>query len=206
MQLTYLDHKSWLEITREERLFCSHLYHDIQGQGRAHDFVQWLATSEPNGKAWTAGVAPDVLQRQQEWEIAYEVCLYRDLLYSRGLPVKGSGYPQKRTFDLCLFSKDCVVIIEAKVHEGFKAEQVKSIAQDRIRVPQLLKEGVGVDKVPAIVTVALASSIYMENVKTFGRITNPLLDEAFDARVTWKAVSTFLNNPLYEAADKRYHG
>jgi len=39
-ELKYFGNKSWSDITREERYFCSHLYNSVLGKER--DFVQGL--------------------------------------------------------------------------------------------------------------------------------------------------------------------
>lgn len=40
MGFTCLDGENWLNVTREERLFCPYLYWDIKGKEK--DFVRWL--------------------------------------------------------------------------------------------------------------------------------------------------------------------
>lgn len=51
-----------------------------------------------------------------DWDLGYEVCLYRDVLWQKGgLSAVGLELPPKRTFDLCLFGERALVVIEAKV-------------------------------------------------------------------------------------------
>ena len=93
--LQYFKNTSWADITREERYFCAELFFDIKKSPK--QFVEFLNKKlEMN------------FDIDQHWEIGYEVCLYRDYLFSIGEPVrpkyKEQKYPQKRTFDLCLFS------------------------------------------------------------------------------------------------------
>lgn len=109
--LQYFGNKNWAEITREERYFCSHLYHSIIGKEK--EFVKWLNENlKPEGKL--------KLDESNIWEVSFEVCFYRDFLKSQNKSVKtyerknGDFYSQKRTFDLCLFSADEMIIIEAK--------------------------------------------------------------------------------------------
>jgi hypothetical protein len=112
MGFQYLGGKTWLEVTREERLFCSFLYWDISGNGRA--FVEWLNQNSQ------LRLEPDA-----DWEAGYEVCFYRDFFRFKGVSARGRGFSPKRTFDLCLFSEDCIIIFEAKVHQGFVAWQLR---------------------------------------------------------------------------------
>ena len=116
MGFAYLGGMRWSQISREERLFCAHLYHDIRSTHCEKDFVRWLATPETGKKVWTQDSARDGLLQDQEWEIGYEVCFYRDLIHSlRSSPefskyagINPDEYPRKRTFDLCLFSPNAL--------------------------------------------------------------------------------------------------
>jgi len=64
MGFSYLEGKNWLDVTREERLFCLYLYWDIRGGERG--FVSWL-----NGNA-DLGLGVD-----DDWQVGFEVCFYR---------------------------------------------------------------------------------------------------------------------------------
>ncbi len=202
MGLSYLGGKSWLDVTREERLFCAHLYHDIKSGGRERELVGWLMDKA----IWHPQSAREALDVNQDWEVAYEVCFYRDLLHSAGEPVRASDYPSKRTFDLCLFSEKCVVIVEAKVHERFGKEQVEAIREDKKRVGRIAMHVARNDKKPVVMTIGLASSTYFKNVFKRGHVLAPLIESAFDARVTWHSVYELLGDPLYEDADEKYPG
>ena len=122
----------WSSITREERYFCSHLYHNLIGKEK--EFVRWLNR--------TMGLN---LNETADWEVGYEVCFYRDYLKSIGKSVKKYRYsrkklfPQKRTFDLCLFSQDHIIIIEAKVQQKFDEKQIKDLIKDKKMVKELLR-------------------------------------------------------------------
>ncbi len=208
MGLSYLGGKTWLDVTREERLFCSHLYHDIRTGSREHELIRWLTKQD----TWRHGASPDALAADRDWEVAYEVCFYRDLLNSLRLgdnsvaysKVDSATYPRKRTFDLCLFSEECIVIFEAKVHERFNHSQVKSILKDKMWVEELAAQVSGEGKKPAVIAIALASSTYFKNVQTFGQGIKALLDEAFDARITWQGLYELLGDGLYLEADRKY--
>jgi len=136
----YLKNQSWSQITREERFFCSHLYHSILN--REKDFVKWLNENLNYNKADNK----IELNPNKDWEIGYEVCFYRDFLKLKGKYIKtylgknGKPFPQKRTFDLCLFSEDQIIIIEAKVQQGFSTKQVGDIKEDSKLIKKLLGE------------------------------------------------------------------
>lgn len=118
--------KTWLEITREERYFCAELFFEIRKD--INKFIWFLnEQTELN------------LNEDQNWEIGYEVCFYRDLLYSKKIKVRETLFPAKRTFDLCLFSKSQMIIIEAKAQEKFEEEQLSELLKDIVRVNALLK-------------------------------------------------------------------
>ena len=156
MGFSYLQNKNWLEITREERLYCAFLYWDIKD--REKNFISWLDDNHGLQLDSDAG-----------WEIGYEVCFYRDLLKSRGESVNPIQYSSKRTFDLCLFSEEAMVIIEAKVRQMFKESQIRAFQKDRDDIPKI------VDKKIDTKIIALASSRYYENYDKFGQ--NDLLKE-----------------------------
>jgi hypothetical protein len=42
MGFDYLKGKNWSAVTREERLFCSHLYHNIKQPNNIKMFINWL--------------------------------------------------------------------------------------------------------------------------------------------------------------------
>ena len=124
---SYLDGKSWAEVTREERFFCQHLFCLLKKHG-APTFLAYV-----NRKVGIA-LSPDAA-----WEPAFEVCFYRDLRYLRG--ETGPLFSPKRTFDLCLFSEKAILIIEAKAQQSFDrdADQLTSFASDRDQVRELTK-------------------------------------------------------------------
>ena len=143
MGLKYFDELSWDEITREERFFCLQLYNHIKKSG-IDEFIDIL-----NQKRKSL-----LLPFDTNWEIGFEVCFYRDLWQHQGKV--NDLYSSKRTFDLCLFSDDIIVIIEAKSHQGFTSKQLNSIVEDE-RVIKTLTN------VTRVETVALFSSNYTPN-------------------------------------------
>ena len=184
MGFSYLQDKNWLEITREERLYCAFLYWDIKG--REKDFVSWLDNNHGLQLNSDAG-----------WEVGYEVCFYRDLLKSRGKSVNPTQYSSKRTFDLCLFSEEAMVIIEAKVQQMFKESQIRAFQKDRDDIPKT------VDRKIDTKIIALASSQYYKNYEKFGQ--NNIL-EYFDARISWIEIyDSYSKRNIYKQADDIYN-
>ena len=123
MGFKYLRNQYWSQITREERYFCSHLYHLLIGKEK--EFVIWL--NNTLGEHFN----PD-----QEWEISFEVCFYRDFY-----KLNGKDLPEelrKRTFDLCLFSETDIIIIEAKVQQPFKKKQINDLREDVVILEEML--------------------------------------------------------------------
>lgn len=181
MGLSFINNKKWQEITREERFFCSHLYHSIINRER--EFVEWLNNNT------TLKLNPNA-----NWEIGYEVCFYRDLIYhwkklGKIIPPKNQ-YSPKRTFDLCLFSNDHLVIIEAKAQQGFHGNQLKEFEKDKSDIRRLLgKEDFKID------VVLLHSSEYHPRDK---RIKSY---ESF----TWIDIyNSFEKNNIFKNADDIY--
>jgi hypothetical protein len=175
-----LDNESWTDITRDERFFCSHLYNAILNHERGvAGFVDLI-----NGKCNLGLLVTD------NWELGYEVCFYRDLAYR--FPERYERLSPKRTFDLCLLSDKCIVIIEAKAFQGFDLAQVKDFDNDRGKIKQL-----GLEGVENIYLIALASSRY--------NLTNSKTCEYFDGNLTWKYLSETYDNgsasPLLNYAD-----
>ena len=184
MGFIYLDGKNWIDVTREERLFCSYLYWDIKKSVK--DFVSWLST--------ISGLA---LRFDDTWEVGYEVCFYRDLQKFRRKPLDLTRYSRKRTFDICLFSESTIVIIEAKVQQMFKENEIQEFQRDRVNIPAIIGRNVNV------LVVALASSQYFENYGKYGR-RDILSKPNFDALISWKQVCEFFRNELYLEADRKY--
>lgn len=181
--MSYLHNTTWERITREERFFCARLFELTRHA--PGDFANWLSSRGDLG-----------LPQTGEWDIGFEVALYRDLLWHRGRSAAGEGFSRKRTFDLCLFHEACVVIIEAKGAETFDHNQNTTFDDDRAQIPRLLGSGI------QVILVGLASSRYLESVRRFGR--RGALD-VFDALITWRDVASHLNDAALESADSLYN-
>jgi hypothetical protein len=174
MKLPYLGNAEWSSITREERYFCAELFHAIRG--REAEFVAWLGE--------LPGMRSVELDAGRSWEVGFEVCFYRDLLKSVGKPIKPAPFPQKRTFDLCLFSPADVVIIEAKAQQAFKAKDLAEFENDKRDVPAVIAAA-GRDSSSVRVTVlGLAASRFFESVVKYGGG----IPGVFDGWFSWKEV------------------
>jgi len=140
--LKWLNNRSWTDITRDERFFCAELYQ--------------AASEHKDGMPYFVNVINEScgldLPLDANWELGYEVCFYRDLWFAN--PDKYEMLSAKRTFDLCLFSDDMIVIIEAKVYQAFDAAQTSEFNKDKGMIEDDLKLPV------KVVLVPLASSIY----------------------------------------------
>ena len=163
MGLSYLGGDSWNEITREERFFCLQLYNHIKISG-IKGFVQLLIDSGLD------------IPLETNWEIGYEVCFYRDVLFSRNKPVQSRF--QKRTFDLCLMSDDAIVIIEAKAQGGFEGKQLRSFKNDAAEI-------FAITGIRNVKSIAIHSSKYNPKIET-------LAD--FQVVLTWDSLSAFYGN------------
>jgi len=181
MPLKYLKNNSWSQVTREERYFCSHLYHHIKNKEKP--FVKWL-----NQKCKTN------FPVNNNWEIAFEVCFYRD--YHKLHKTKLNKTLRKRTFDLCLFSDNHIIIIEAKVQQGFKGEQLNSFISDEKEIKKLPK----MHKVK-ISKVLLYSSKYNFDINKF-----KLNDKNLNFyEITWNDLYIKYKYPIFNEADKKYN-
>jgi len=183
MTLSYFEGKTWAAISREERFFCQALFQHISAD--VQRFIGFLNAHTDLG-----------LDDTVSWEVGYEVCLYRDVLKSRGVSVRSTEYPPKRTFDLCLFSETTVVVIEAKAQQPFKKQQLDCMALDRAWIPQLLQRDV------AVKFVALAADTYYARHQNRG-IPDLLAD--FDALLSWATVyKDYRADDLFNQADRSY--
>ncbi len=180
MPLPYLRIMPWTSWSREERLFCAVLYE--HARRAPAEFASWLIDN--------AGLD---ISTSGDWELGYEVCLYRDYLWHGRGPTAAKGrFPRKRTFDLCLFGESAIIVIEAKVCEGFGSKQNESFKNDSKHIANL--DGMQHLQVRL---VALASSRYLNRCSKATR-------EAFDRWVTWAQVAQKYSDPLLLQADAMY--
>ncbi|PLX13379.1 MAG: hypothetical protein C0594_01245 [Marinilabiliales bacterium] len=171
-RFSYLDNKSWNDVTRDERYFCCELFHQIKKD--VNSFVRWLYNNRK--------ISINESEIDNVWEISFEVCFYRDYVKKIGYLNPETGerehrigrivdlnipfttykdevktideFPRKRTFDLCLFSEDRIIIIEAKSHQGFDKKQLDDFLLDRLLIEKLF------GSTPSVEIIGLCSSKY----------------------------------------------
>lgn len=186
--MKYLDGYKWKEMTREERYFCCELYFLLKENPTA--FIKWL------DKRCNLGISEGDIKTN--WEVAIEVCFYRDFIkrigykniYSIG-KTKFRKYA-KRTFDICLFSEKYLIVIEAKAQQGFHKKQLESIDDDRVKLKSLLNKSC-----PEVIFIALCSSKYHLKQSTKEKFNNHV--------ISWLNVSKFYNNKILSIADTIYN-
>ena len=155
------------------------------------------AREEPTRFAkWVEQEAGLNLPESDEWDLGFEVCFYRDYLWQLNRSARQEGFSEKRTFDLCLFSEQSFVIIEAKVCEPFTSGQNEDFQRDRDDLRRVLRKPDLNVKI-----VALASSRYFANVAEFGK---PDTLSVFDGKLTWISLSRLYTEPLLARADASY--
>jgi hypothetical protein len=192
MGFDYLNGLNWKDVTRDERYFCAELYFEIKQDTLA--FVKWL-------KEYNVTPISDE-EMKAEWEIGFEVCFYRDYIFKHGddtgeKSIRNSKYSQKRTFDLCLFSQNRIIIIEAKAQQGFETNQNEEFRKDISDMLTLLKKDTTNFNVSVI---ALASSIYFSNLEK-----KHSLPDVFAGKFSWKDIyNSYCRRTVFGYADKTY--
>ena len=176
MGFEYLNGKFWSQVTRDERFFCQRLFELIRSE-TAVSFVRYLCE--------THGLDVPV---EGEWEVGFEVCFYRDLWQLRER--EGKLFSPKRTFDLCLFGENAIVIIEAKAAGGFDQDQNVSFELDIAEVKELTG-------VKIVQLVGLCSSKY--NIEAE-------LEQTFHGRILrWNDLATrYADDEVLHRADEVY--
>ena len=166
--ISYLCGKTWGEITREERVFCAILFSKASADPAA--FAKAVSDR-----------ARLALKPDEYWELGYEVCFYRDLLCVRGEKIRGD-YSPKRTFDLCLFSENAMIVIEAKAHQNFQTKQALSVAEDRRQIQRLVGREIDVRMVALASSTDLTDQIWQNRSVSL---------KPFDGYLTWAIINEF---------------
>ena len=181
MGFSYLKDNYWVDITREERFFCALAYNYFSKDPK--NSVKYIINKAKLQKY------EDIID--QEWEIGYEVALYRDLFHSLGkcLNNEKDSY-RKKPFDLCCFSEETIIIIEAKAHGGFATEQLESFKDDRKNIPRVIEKNINIK------IVSLISNKYQHRNTTLAY---------FDGKpITWLELENKYDEPLFNKANKAY--
>ena len=181
MSIDYLKGMTWSRWTRDERFFCSVLYSYAKSDPK--DFAEWIIEN--------AGLP---ISSTGDWDIGFEVCFYRDYLWHQKKSAKKRNLPFKRTFDLCLFNGKAIIIIEAKVCEGFITKQNDKFAEGRKK----LKSLPGLESIDVQI-IALASSKYFDNCR------RSTLDIFKNKKISWLEVALKYNDPLLHQANEMYN-
>lgn len=107
----------WEEITREERYFCSFLFHDIRSNPAP--FMKLL-----RDKRLPTSPESKII------DVGYEVCFFRDC--AKAELIKQQPDLEKQTFDLVLWLSDgSLVIIEAKAQQGYRMDQLGELKNSK---------------------------------------------------------------------------
>lgn len=185
MVIPYFHNHTWAELTRDERFFCAILY--------------MHASKDPAGFArWVIETSKLDISADGVWDVGFEVCFYRDMLWHMNTSAVTCKLPPKRTFDLCLFGERDIVVIEAKVFEPFDAGQNEDFEKDKAFIRQVP----GMTKVTPHV-IALASSKYFKNSVVYGHEGTLKVFEG--KHVTWlQAAAQYGNDSLLARADELY--
>lgn len=194
MGIDYFEGKEWIDITRDERFFCAELYFSAKNDPSV--LVELI--NEKLGLE---------LPVKTDWELGFEVCLYRDFLYynnksikkevincvytnKKGEEITLKKFPQKRTFDLALFSKEYIIIIEAKVFQQFETVQLDEFFEDRALIKELFKPNP-----PKVLIIGLCRSGYKPKESTLSYFDNNKV-------ITWKDIaSAYSENKFFKQAD-----
>ena len=198
--------ESWLDISREERLFCAHLYEFLRKKGNCRKFIDSLDVGSKDVTSGEVEVSQDTL-RKDNYEVGYEVCFYRDLAHAHGkreLASKGDEFPPKRTFDLCLFGQKHIVIVEAKAHSRFNSKQLEWLGCEKKKIKRLFDElGVESQDVEIVIVCLASSKLFCSQNWQRKRHTERVKMKS-DFLTTWKSLSQLDNNdPEFSRVMKR---
>lgn len=191
---SYLDYRRWASISREERYFCAHLYAlAYQNPRRLVQAINARALHASARQRW------EPLSEMDDWELGFEVCLFRDLRHQKLLRGPVQAVSLKRTFDLCLFSERRIVVIEAKAQQGFENDRVQldAFAKDLERAAVALRN---VDaSVPSVQLnlLLLASANAID--KLHGKIPN------VHFTMTWRDLFSTYQDGVLRRAEEIYN-
>ena len=135
MELRWSEIRCWRNITREERQFCAVLYNEIRKDPLK--FVEILNSCELNRRSMPTLASDEFV------DVGYEVAFYRDVSRVASSAIDDKRASSHRKFDLALFFKEQLIVIEAKAQQGYKAKDVEQLKDDKALLDELLK---GTDK------------------------------------------------------------
>ncbi len=181
MGLPYFNDKSWSDITRDERTFCADLYYHLKQTNNVRKFT----------KALLKKVKIDNIDLSGEIEMAFEVAYYRDVIfnseYGDGENITRFANKRsiqgllKRTFDLCIFLPNDIIIIEAKAAESLTNKQMTEFIYDKKSIKALHRD-LGLNEVN-VHLIGLVSGEYKYS---------PATEEIFKKKIiTWENIEEF---------------
>lgn len=178
MQFKYLHYKSWVQTTREERQFCAALFGIVRKTPQ--EFIRLLEHEADSLR----GNANDSFNGLTVWEMGFEVALGRDLC-NDSLKCLGPY----RKFDLVFFSKNHLVVVEAKAQQGFSSKEMNRYKSDKCQ----LKSALDVD----VTFVGICSEHYYDN----HRID---LSVGLDYILTWSKIAGHWPDEHFYQAESIY--
>jgi len=183
-QKTNGEQVKWDNITRDERYFCSELFHNLKSDQISFlSLIKKGVNEEKNDKERLNFLENIEAKR---FDIGFEVCFYRDMLYlyqdnrkEYEAKIGKVQLPYKRTFDLALFSEDAIIIIEAKAQQGFDTKQLIEFKKDKRRIKKLFD--ITKMKPPKVFIIGLHSGRYAPKSTT---------KFYFDSMIKWDELAT----------------
>ena len=134
--LDWLEISNWYKVTREERHFCAHLYECIRQNPSV--FIE-LLNKRNLLKNCTTKQTSLSLNPCAYVDAGFEVAFYRDL-EKKKIKIPSSA-SIRRKFDLALFFKDQLVIIEAKAQQRFdKKRDLEKLSCDHAYMKELFPD------------------------------------------------------------------
>lgn len=184
--MTTVQWPKWAEVTREERFFTSHLYHDLLRDPAP--FMKILGAKGINISEETCIV-----------DVGYEVCFFRDLgFYNIISRVEGNDRKmyEKMTFDLSLtLSNGDFIIVECKAQQKFNGQQIDQLIKAKIEIENICHDIHPYHDINAHI-VGLHSNKYTPNILEINKI----------ACITWADIAEIYpeNYDVYNRANEIY--
>ncbi len=178
MGFEYLNGKNWKDISRDERRFCADLVFQLQLNRTQRAFVEWVIKKNELK-----------INDFNDFEIDFEVCFYRDLIFNyefyNKVNLEGKKKIKgllKRTFDICIFLPNDIIIIEAKAAQGMTSAQMIEFKYDKLTIKACISNLGFSDK--KIHVIGLVSSEYSTN--TIKKLNKDY--KYFDGIVSWQDI------------------
>lgn len=185
MNINYLENP-WSEITRDERFFCAELFQILKDDKNPFLELLKIPKGTPCDIGYEVCFYRDYIVKYgygQEREKNHQIKTIDGLKIQAEVRKKVQKelvievetlkeFPFKRTFDLCLFLENEIIIIEAKAHQRFETKQLSSFDRDRALIMELLDS-----KISNVKVIGLCSSDYTPSVDT---------RSFFEDIITWK--------------------